>query len=56
MLSSPDHRGATGPMLFSITSKIEFVGEESVKLKQEPLMPFITDSLEPLVSSRTSSL
>ena len=26
LLSSPDHRGATGPMLFSITSTIEFVG------------------------------
>ena len=33
MLSSPDHRGATGPMLFSITSNIEFVGEESVTVK-----------------------
>ena len=33
LLSSPDHRGATGPMLFSITSNIEFVGQESVTVK-----------------------
>ena len=33
LLSSPDHRGATGPMLFSITSNIEFVGQESITVK-----------------------
>ena len=31
LLSSPDHRGATGPMLFAIDLAIEFV--ESAKLK-----------------------
>ena len=30
LLSSPDHRGATGPMLFPITMNIEYVGEETV--------------------------
>ena len=33
VLSSPDHRGATGPMLFSITMAINFVGEETVTVK-----------------------
>ena len=33
LLSSPDHRGATGPILFSITSTIDFLGEESVTIK-----------------------
>lgn len=28
LLSSPDHRGATGPMLFAIDLAIEFVGRE----------------------------
>ncbi len=28
LLSSPDHRGATGPMLFSIALGVEYVGEE----------------------------
>lgn len=30
LLSSPDHRGATGPMLFGIDLAIEFVGRETV--------------------------
>ena len=30
LLSSPDHRGATGPMLFPITMNIEYVGEEKI--------------------------
>ena len=30
LLSSPDHRGATGPMLFSIGLNIVFVGPETV--------------------------
>jgi len=30
LLSSPDHRGATGPMLFSIGIGIEYVGEERI--------------------------
>ena len=30
LLSSPDHRGATGPMLFPISMNIEYVGEEEV--------------------------
>lgn len=30
LLSSPDHRGATGPMLFPVDLAIEFVGEEDV--------------------------
>lgn len=33
LLSSPDHRGATGPMLYSITSMIEYVGEEEVTVQ-----------------------
>jgi hypothetical protein len=32
MLSSPDHRGATGPMLFAIDLAIEFVGRETLKV------------------------
>lgn len=30
LLSSPDHRGATGPMLFAIDLAIEFVGRETM--------------------------
>jgi hypothetical protein len=30
MLSSPDHRGATGPMLFPLGFGIQYVGEETV--------------------------
>ncbi len=30
MLSSPDHRGATGPMLFPLGFGIQYVGEEEV--------------------------
>ena len=30
MLSSPDHRGATGPMLFSLGFGIQYVGEEEI--------------------------
>ncbi|RME64667.1 MAG: hypothetical protein D6782_07845 [Alphaproteobacteria bacterium] len=30
LLSSPDHRGATGPMLFAVDLATEFVGSESV--------------------------
>lgn len=30
MLTSPDHRGATGPMLFPLGFGLEFVGRESV--------------------------
>ncbi|RYY27037.1 MAG: hypothetical protein EOP62_07685 [Sphingomonadales bacterium] len=32
LLSSPDHRGATGPMLFAIDLAIEFVGRETLKV------------------------
>ncbi len=32
LLSSPDHRGATGPLLFRAGLCIEFVGEESLKV------------------------
>ena len=32
LLSSPDHRGATGPMLFSIGMHCEYVGEESIEV------------------------
>ncbi len=32
LLSSPDHRGATGPMLFPIDLAIEFVGRERLKV------------------------
>lgn len=30
MLSSPDHRGATGPMLFPLGFGIQYVGEETI--------------------------
>ena len=30
LLSSPDHRGATGPLLFRIRPSIEYVGEEKI--------------------------
>ena len=30
LLSSPDHRGATGPMLFPVDLAIEYVGEEEL--------------------------
>lgn len=30
LLSSPDHRGATGPMLFAVDLALEFVGRERV--------------------------
>lgn len=30
MLTSPDHRGATGPMLFSLGFGLEYVGKEAV--------------------------
>jgi len=33
LLSSPDHRGATGPMLFRIGFGVEYVGEESLTVK-----------------------
>lgn len=33
LLSSPDHRGATGPMLFRIGMGVEYVGEESIEVK-----------------------
>ena len=32
MLTSPDHRGATGPMLFRLGFGIEFVGREAVSV------------------------
>jgi hypothetical protein len=32
LLSSPDHRGATGPMLFSIGLFIQYVGEEAIEV------------------------
>jgi hypothetical protein len=32
LLSSPDHRGATGPMLFSIGLNIVYVGEERIEV------------------------
>lgn len=32
LLSSPDHRGATGPMLFSIAMAMEYVGEETIEV------------------------
>lgn len=31
-LSSPDHRGATGPMLFNVDVAIEYVGKEHLKV------------------------
>lgn len=33
LLSSPDHRGATGPMLFPIDLAIEFVGSEQLAVR-----------------------
>ena len=33
MLSSPDHRGATGPMLFQLGFGIQYVGEETVTVE-----------------------
>lgn len=30
LLSSPDHRGATGPMIFPVQLAIEYVGEEEI--------------------------
>lgn len=33
ILSSPDHRGATGPMMFSIGIGIEYVGEERIDVE-----------------------
>lgn len=33
MLASPDHRGATGPMLFALGFGLEFVGRESVTVE-----------------------
>ena len=33
LLSSPDHRGATGPMLFSISMFMQFIGEERITVK-----------------------
>ena len=33
LLSSPDHRGATGPMLFRIGFGVEYVGEEEIKVE-----------------------
>ena len=33
LLSSPDHRGATGPMLFRIGFGVEYVGEESIEIE-----------------------
>lgn len=32
LLSSPDHRGATGPMLFPVDLAIEYVGEEELSV------------------------
>ncbi len=32
LLCSPDHRGATGPMLFRIGMGIEYVGEEAIEV------------------------
>jgi len=32
MLTSPDHRGATGPMLFALGFGLEFVGREKVRV------------------------
>ncbi|WP_317928512.1 hypothetical protein [Halioxenophilus sp. WMMB6] len=33
MLSSPDHRGATGPMLFPMAFSLVFVGEEEITVE-----------------------
>ncbi|MBT77241.1 MAG: hypothetical protein CL798_03500 [Chromatiales bacterium] len=32
LLSSPDHRGATGPMLFRIGFGVEYIGEETIEV------------------------
>jgi hypothetical protein len=32
LLSSPDHRGATGPMLFSVGLHVRYVGEETIEV------------------------
>ena len=32
LLSSPDHRGATGPMLFPVDLALEYIGEEDVRV------------------------
>lgn len=32
LLSSPDHRGATGPMLYPVELAIEYVGEEDIEV------------------------
>jgi hypothetical protein len=32
LLSSPDHRGATGPMLFKVAVHVEFVGPERIEI------------------------
>lgn len=32
LLSSPDHRGATGPMLYPVDLAIEYVGEEDIEV------------------------
>ncbi len=32
LLSSPDHRGATGPMLYPVSLAIEYVGEEDIEV------------------------
>ena len=33
MLTSPDHRGATGPLLFPLGFGLEFVGRDRVKVQ-----------------------
>ncbi len=33
LLCSPDHRGATGPMLFRIGMGVEYVGEEAIEVE-----------------------
>ena len=33
LLSSPDHRGATGPMLFKVGLHIEYIGEERITVE-----------------------
>ena len=32
LLSSPDHRGATGPLLFAVAMGLEYVGEERIEV------------------------
>lgn len=36
LLSSPDHRGATGPMLFPVDLAIEYLGDEDVSVSAGP--------------------